>query len=112
VQVVNLTPHSIDVLSADGAITASYPASGRVARLSVEFSPAVAVGPGVPLGALRYGEVVGLPTPQQGVWLLVSVLVRLACPDRDDLLVVASEVRDSEGRVIGCRGLASTVKVG
>ena len=34
------------------------------------------------------------------------VLVASACPDRSDLLVPGPLVRDSEGKVIGCRGLS------
>lgn len=112
VQVLNLTPHSIEVISCDGTVTATFPPSGQVARCAMEFGDEAELFPGVPVGTVRYGEVSGLPSPKPGVWLLVSVIVRLACPDRHDLLVVANEVRDQSGRVVGCRGLARSVVTG
>ena len=53
-----------------------------------------------------FGEVVDLPEPEKDVMLIVSRLVASACPDRSDLLVPGPLVRDSEGEVIGCRGLS------
>lgn len=111
-QVLNLTPHTIDVMAADGSITATFPPSGEVARCVMEFGDEGELLPGVPVGSVRYGEVVGLPAPTPDVCLLVSVIVKLACPHRPDLLVVANEVRNKSGRVVGCRGFGRSVVAG
>jgi len=60
---------------------------------------------GVPMGSVNFGAVQGLPPRQSGVTYVVSILVALAS-GRDDLVVAAREVRDADGRVIGCQGVA------
>ena len=111
-RVVNVTPHTIDIVDADGEVIVSYPASGRVARCRMDFTASGDLLPGVSVGVMRYGCVDGLPTPEPSVRFIVSTMVMLAAPDRDDLLVVADEVRDDAGRVVGCRSLASHVEWG
>ena len=59
----------------------------------------------VPLITQTFGEVVGLPAPEEGKFYIVSALVRAACPDRYDLGSPAELVRDDAGRIIGCRAL-------
>lgn len=110
-QVVNMTPHAVTVLDPAGEVVATFPACGGSARLAVTFDPTDRLG-NVPIGNLRYGSTTGLPPRVDGVWLLVSLLVKLANPDRADLVVVADEVRDGAGRIVGCRALASTVAMG
>lgn len=111
-KVVNLTPHVIEVVDRDGCVLVSFPPSGDVARCHMEYLASGELLAEAPVGLVRYGRVHGLPDPFPFTRYLVSVLVMLACPDRDDLLTVASEVRDDEGRVVGCRGLASSVERG
>jgi len=108
----NLTPHAITVMSDGDDVVWTFPASGDVARLDVRYATTDTVGGSVPIGTLRYGHTTGLPDPVPGVTLLVSLLVKLANNDRHDLAVVADEVRDGAGRIIGCRGLATTVELG
>jgi hypothetical protein len=97
-RVVNLTPHAIHV--GDRTI----PPSGAVARVSTA-SVAVGKHDGIPIVRTNYGQVEGLPEPEEGTLYVVSSLVRLACPDRADLASPALLVRDQEGRVIGCGAL-------
>jgi len=55
----------------------------------------------VPVHAIRYGPTQPLPPPQTGVLLVVPrVLARES--DRTDLLFPDEEIRDPEGRIIGC----------
>jgi hypothetical protein len=98
-RIMNLTPHAINI---HGGIT--IPPSGIVARISVTQVPAGNCG-GVPLFHQMFGEVENLPHHTDGVLLVVSALVRAACPDRFDLVSPGDPVRDTEGRVIGCKGL-------
>jgi len=57
----------------------------------------------------RYTDVVDLPAPQPGVYLVVSMVVPPVAAARGrwtgDLLTPGQQVRDSAGRVIGCRSL-------
>ena len=71
----------------------------------VERSEAAGEIDGVPLAVVAYGEVTGLPDPAPGVVVVVSAMVRAACPDRADLASPGEPVRDEAGRVIGCRSL-------
>ena len=97
--IVNLTPHAITVVG-HGTI----PPSGDVARVSVRDIPASDVG-GYPVSTQQTGDVTDLPGPVPGVYYLVSTMVRLALPDRMDLLSPGQLVRDDAGRPIGCQTL-------
>lgn len=108
--VVNLTPHAITLMDEDDQVLVVYPPCGTLARLVSEFDAVRAFG-GVPLGALRFGQVDGLPEPQAGVLYLVSLLVKLTTPNRPDVAIVVSEVRDGSGRIVGCRGFATDVVI-
>jgi hypothetical protein len=108
----NLTPHPIRVLrEQDDSVLLEIPSEG-VARVAVDAEPAGHAVQGkvrkvlVPLHEVRYGAPEGLPEPAPGVLLVVSAVVRAACPDRRDLVSPHDLVRDEAGRVIGCRGLA------
>lgn len=106
--VVNLTPHEITVMDKDDQVLVVYPPCGTLARLVSEFGAARAFGE-VPLGALRFGQVDGLPEPLAGVLYLVPLLVKLTTPNRPDVAVVVNEVRDECGRIVGCRRFATDV---
>jgi hypothetical protein len=100
---INLTPHAITVVSPNGE-TVSIAPSGQVARCTMANTPA-GVFDGIFLNRTTYGSVEGLPSPVEGVMLVVSGLVRAACPDRLDLASPGDLVRSPEGAVVGCRGL-------
>ena len=108
--VINLTPHAVNVISDDNSIATTIPASGNVARCSqtIDIVGALTLDSVViPISASSYGEVVDLPDPQDGVYYIVSRLVMSACPARQDLLVPNDLVRNDAGQVIGCRSLAN-----
>jgi hypothetical protein len=107
-RLVNLTPHTIHLLTANGSPIAEIPATPQPARcaehttrtgwLQVNHHP-------VPLLQTAYGAVTGLPEPQPDTWYLVSRPVADATPERDDLLVTADILRSQDGIAIGCRAL-------
>jgi len=104
-EVVNLTPHAISLANEAGEIIATFPPSGEVARLTTD---SVEVGSllGAPIKKTVYGEVSGVPDPQEGVVYLVSALVAQATKRED---VVApdtgpSAVRNADGQVVAVRG--------
>lgn len=103
-QYINLTPHAVNIISADNTMTASYPASGQVARIATEVT-----GETDGVTSVAYGTLSGLPEPVEGVTYIVS-LVSLVCllalqGTRPDVVAPWSEARDSDGRIFGCRGL-------
>lgn len=105
--IINLTPHTVTIVNPDGS-ELSFPASGTIARCAVNT---VQTGyilyseQEIPTYRTQYGEVIGLPDPQDGVIYITSTPVAQNVPDRKDVLVPAECIRDAEGRIIGCRGL-------
>ena len=89
-KIVNLTPHPITVL--EGPFTGTHPSAG-LAR--VDWLPD--------------GPVTGLPEPAPDTRYVVSVLVAEALLVKgsriDDILVPGEQVRDEQGRIIGCQRL-------
>lgn len=77
---VNLTPHDIKLNSGD-----VVPASGTVARVDNTFTEFV---DGV--CNVVYGDVQGLPAPQDGTVYVVSALVLAAVKDRQDVVAPAT----------------------
>lgn len=109
-KIINLTPHSINVIGDDNSVAITIEASGNVARCSqtIDIVDTISVNNiAIPVSSSSYGEVVDLPASQDGVCYIVSRLVMSACPNRQDLLVPNDLVRDEAGRVIGCRSLAN-----
>jgi len=104
-EIKNLTPHAVTLMTDTGNIVTIQP-SGIVARVAVKREtvgslPAI----GVPITRAVFGDPVGVPEPQEGVYLIVSAMVRNALPDRTDLLSPGDLVRDDSGRVIACSNL-------
>lgn len=104
--IVNLTPHEVRVIR-DGHDDVVFPASGDVARLStIELGDVQVDGELVQL--VEFHHLLKPPPRQAGVWYIVSLPTALASP-RGDFLVPYDEVRDTGGRIIGCRTLARPV---
>lgn len=117
-EIWNLTPHAVVV----GEMT--FKPDGVIARATEEATPADSIrvsipdptgAPAdritfdVPTSTTRYTGIVDLPDPQPGVYLVVSMIVPPVAFARGrwvgDLLVPGEQVRDSAGRIIGCRSL-------
>ncbi|HEY8531288.1 MAG TPA: hypothetical protein VIL08_03475, partial [Limnochorda sp.] len=104
-KLINLTPHEITIVLQDSS-TIAIPPSGVVARcatnrevvgeLEIELPDGGAAR--VPITRTVFGEVQGLPEPQDGVCYVVSSLVAQAASDRNDLLIPDDTVRDEQGR--------------
>jgi hypothetical protein len=102
-KLVNLTPHTINIVGGEGGSVA-IPPSGKVARCATKTVP-VGTAEGIALSRISYGEVVDLPDPEEGTLFVVSALARAAKPDRTDVASPGDLVRDESGQPIGCRGL-------
>lgn len=103
-QIVNKTPHALNVSLADGSVRTIQPTlpAPRVSTKRIALDPV----DGIPVDAVEYGAVVDLPDAVDGVVLVVSALVASACKGRSDLLIVGEAVRDADGKIIGCKGLS------
>lgn len=105
IQFVNLMPHPATIVTSSGVI--SVPPSGQLCRVRTTSVTLGEVG-GVPVYVDEFGEVEGLPDPQDGVVLLVSglVLAALRGSGRRDVLAPGTgpqdgPVRSPEGQVVG-----------
>ncbi|NNV07148.1 hypothetical protein ETC03_12230 [Geobacillus sp. MMMUD3] len=107
---VNLTPHVLNIVRDDGSIALSVPPSGTVARVTTQQTVVCQLA-GVDVVRTVFGDVVGLPDPQDGVVYVVSTLVLQALSasgvDRSDVVAPdtspASVVRDDTGHVVGVK---------
>lgn len=104
-KILNLTPHVIKI--GGGTVGAEFPASGNVARVAMNaiLDSHATAELGLPIMRQVPGPVVGLPDAVEGVWLIVSAMVRTACPNRADLLSPGELIRDTAGQPVGCIGL-------
>jgi hypothetical protein len=102
-KVLNYTPHDINLFLQDGS-TMTIKSSGSARVSSTET--VVSTDLGIPETMTVYGDVVDLPAPADDTIIIVSRLVLSRCPDRPDLRVPGLQVRDSDGKVIGCKSLA------
>ena len=109
--VINLTPHTINLVTEDGTQLLSLESQGvaRVASTTEVVGYLQVGGVAVPQTHTTFGEVEGLPEQTPGVGYVVSnmIISALAQQDihRDDLFTPGLQVRDEQGRVIGCRSL-------
>lgn len=103
----NLTPHAATVMSNDGEVVATFPSEGvaRAAQADVQVGEIN----GIPIVKTTFGEVVDLPAPEEGVYLIISIITlnaaRAGGRSTDDLLITSGPVRDDSGRIIGCKAL-------
>lgn len=103
-QFVNLTPHAVVVMPDGGKVT-TVPTSGTIARIAettrVEHGCTV----------VELGDITGLPEPAAGVTYIASMplLMALAAKGiyRPDVVYPYGQVRDEQGRIVGCRELAT-----
>lgn len=106
--VINLTPHVINLhfKNAEGVtVSASYAPEAIPARVSMTQTQVDEIN-GFPVMKTEYGQVTGLPEPMLGVYYIVSMVVKAACPDRTDLLCPDSgrAKRDESGNIVSVPG--------
>ena len=102
-QIINCTPHPIHIIR-EGKVVQTLPVSGIVIRLKASTVSDEPIND-IPTSRTQFGQAEGLPDQQEGIFLIVSQLVKSAFPDRTDLLVPAEMVRDEQGNIIGCQSL-------
>lgn len=83
-----------------------YPPSGKLARLAtIDLGTNRYEGIDAPVELVEFHHLTVAPPRIEGTHYIVSLPVALVAP-RGDFLVPYDEVRDAEGRIIGCRLLA------
>lgn len=114
-KLVNLTPHDIVVADKEAPegtrIVTTITPSGDVARVATT-NILENVIEGVKYYRQKVGRVQRLPAPVPGVYYIVSSAVRMALPERSDLVSPGYPVRDGKGRQIACDGLVFTSREG
>jgi hypothetical protein len=117
--IINCTPHDVVIYSTadcymrdrflylrdyEGEFPQSfitYPAAKEPARVTFVQKPA-GMADGIPVCWWAPEEIVNLPEPKPDTYYIVSKMVAQACPEREDLILPGTLVRDADGHVIGC----------
>ena len=108
-EVVNLTPHDVNIYYKDRLIC-TFPPSFIVARCQKETKVVgycqLGLGKYVQITETKFGDVDGLPEPKEGVLLIVSKLVAEKYKGiRNDLVITNGHIRVNNGEVKGCSSL-------
>lgn len=99
----NYTPHPINICNNQGEIVKTFKSEGLI-RLKSETVKDGEIND-ISISKTVFGQPEGLPSFQEGIYYIVSQLVKNALPDRKDLLVPAEVLRDDSGKIIGCQSL-------
>lgn len=103
--VINKTQHAVHIVDENGQVVRTYEKGDSQIRLAVKTVQDVPLVDGTPTSRTEFGEPEGLPDYVEGVFYIVSQLVKNALPNRTDLLVPAEVVRDEKGNIVGCKSL-------
>lgn len=99
----NYTPHPVNICNDAGEVIKVFQPEGLVRLTAVtEFYGEI---DGIPITNTKFGKPEGLPEYQNGVYYIVSQIVKSSLSYRYDLLVPAELIRDEKGNVIGCKSL-------
>ena len=98
--IINLTPHIVKLNSG-----IEFPPSGTVARVSAQWKRISSI-----IYTVEYGEIEGLPEPEEGKLYIVSAMVLEAGKriGRNDLMAPASghpeTIRNEQGQIVSVPG--------
>lgn len=125
VNIVNLTPHDINVYREDDLdeyhrvkfgcrpYCVIPPATQPTARIITQERPAEPVsiydGTTIPVSDRVMSHIQNLPAPVDGTFYIVSTIVATYAPHRSDLLVPSGNVRSKNGIIVGCTGFSRLV---
>jgi hypothetical protein len=102
--IVNLTPHKINIFNEDNEEITVIDPSGIVAKIGTKRKK-IATVLSIPFFLTEIEQPEGLPEPAEGTIYIVSGMFR-SHVDRPDLYQPGELLRDDEGRPIGCIGLS------
>lgn len=106
-RIINLTPHQVTVRTESGDRV--FEPSGQVARVTVS-SVQIDEIDGIPIFSQTFGEIEGLPEPQEGTIYIVSLVVRQAAQAQGRTDVVSPDtspqgaIRNEQGQIVAVRG--------
>ena len=105
-KIINLTPHTLNINSVEiksSGIARVSETSELVRTEHTEYGE-------IPVFRTTFGAVIDLPAEQEDTLLVVSAITAKAAlsenPNRKDIFVPGKQIRDAEGRIIGCEGIA------
>ena len=102
---VNLTPHTVTVLTDHGSV--DFPSRGQ-ARLVEESYDEDVIDGWLPSRRIRYGRIEGLPEPEPGVFYIVSALVGPVAASmgrRDCVAPDTGRAIRKDGAIVGVPGI-------
>jgi hypothetical protein len=100
--IVNLTSHDVVVVQGDRHVTIKSAGVARRESHQVKVGTVEVEGMEVTILRTVIGDTLNLPAPAPDTFYVVSRVLAQANPDRDDLLVPESLLRDRSGSIIGC----------
>ncbi len=103
-----MTPHALTLVAESGELI-ELPKGEQIARLAVQrtaLEPVSIGGVNLAVNLPVMGEIEGLPTPQEGVILVVSALVAGAALRRD-VMSPGELIRNEQGVIVGAKGLCA-----
>jgi hypothetical protein len=114
VKLLNYTPHTINL----GDIAIFSNGNARVSEkitvidtlsnidlINTDLGEVVDTINNIDIINKKLGEVTGLPEQKDKQFIIVSLMVAQALPEREDLLIPGELVRDNTGKIIGCKNL-------
>ena len=112
-KLINLTPHPINILDAEGNVIYTLPKAEKPLRLA-QHTERVGVlnvngnvnGVEIPITKTKFGGADELPPKIEGTYYIVSLITVKANPDREDFLFPNELVRDENGNIIGAKSLS------
>jgi len=102
--IINTTPHNVNICDTNSKVINTFLKSDNPIRLN-SVSNKIGDINGIPVNSVAFGSA-DLPAFQEGIYYIVSALVKNAFQNRSDLLVAHDVVRDSDGNVVGCKGFS------
>lgn len=112
--IYNYTPHAVTVFTDDGKQTTFEPVGlARAKQTAITVGEVDLLTGSVPVKKMTFGAVEGLPeTAADDEYFIVSAITAQAAmetdhPLKNQLLVVADPVRNSDGQIIGCRSFST-----
>jgi len=103
--IVNLTPHSINIYNENKEMVLTVPPSGQIARVGTAKNLVDTVDSIPMFETVVTGEPAGLPERQENTIFIVSGIFRSNF-DREDLYQPGELLRNEAGQPIGCIGLS------
>ena len=103
--IINCTPHPIQLLDENNNLVLTLPKGEVIPRLNQSTKKVSEIN-GIAITETVFGEIQDIPEEKADTILIVSRLVLSACKDRNDLVVPNELVRNSEGNIVGCKSLA------